>query len=476
MIPLPALVFAFFPNSVRADPPTPGLNAVGYTINQVPPTKSDTVYPTCGREVENNINRNFNGEPFQQCPNDNFMVHYTGSITIPANETIAFQVAADDGGTVKIGETEFGTWNLQGCSWSQQTTVPFPAGTYALDGWFFEHGGNACYMLTWNINGQGWQIVPDSAFTTSSTPTTTSTTVPSTTTTATSTTTSSSSTTTTSTTTTSTTTTTVYIPTESEQRETAIIAEQKFSDYCASIGNLHPNCPQPPTTVEPPPTTSTSVPERSSVETTVPPQTAPETTTTSRLEPSTTLPAQTIQRTTTTESARQTTTTQPSTPPTSVLSSTLPSVSTTVLPVTTIASDDRLSAQPTLPKLSEEAVRAVNVQQNTETISAVIDIVAETISDPAQLETLTPQQIEEVFEELVVEDLTEDQAEELVAVLTEAPTKVKKAFENKVNVFSGLFNSYKMAGQTIPVEERRTLLAVSNTLVAVGASLRRRDK
>jgi len=466
LIPLPALVFAFFPNSVRADPPTPGLNAVGYTINQIPPTKSDTVYQTCGREVENNINRNFNGEPFQQCPNDNFMVHYTGSITVPTNETIAFQVAADDGGTVKIGETEFGTWNLKGCSWSEQTTALFPAGTYALDGWFFEYGGNTCYMLAWNINGQGWQIVPDSAFTTQPIATTTSTTVPSTTTTATSTTTSSS----------STTTTTVYIPTESEQREINAIAEVKFGDYCASIGNAHPNCPQPATTVEPPPTTSTSVPERSSVETTLPPQTAPETTTTSRPEPSTTLPAQTIQRTTTTESARQTTTTQPSIPPTSVLSSTLPSVSTTVLPVSTIASDDRLSAQPTLPKPTEEAVRAVNVQQNIETISAVIDIVAETISDPAQLDTLTPQQIEEVFEELVVEDLTEDQAAQLVAVLTEAPTKVKKAFENKVNVFSGLFNSYKMAGQTIPVEERRTLLAVSNTLVAVGASLRRRDK
>jgi hypothetical protein len=398
-------------------------------------------------------------------------------------------VAADDGGTVKIGDTaEFGTWNFKGCSWSTATSFALPAGTYPLDGWFFESGGLACYMLAWSINGAGWQIVPDSAFTTqaapttttttSSTPTTTSTTVPSTTTTQTSTTTSSSS-----TTTTSTTTTTVYIPTQSEQREINAIAEVKFGDYCASIGNAHPNCPQPATTVEPPPTTveppattSTSVPERSSVETTLPPQTGPETTTTSRPEPSTTLPAQTIQRTTTTESARQTTTTQPSIPPTSVLSSTLPSVSSTYLPVTTIVSDDRLSAQPTLPKLSEEAVRAVNVQQNIETISAVIDIVAETISDPAQLDTFTPQQIEQVFEELVVEDLTEDQAEELVAVLTEAPTKVKKAFENKVNVFSGLFNSYKMAGQTIPVEERRTLLAVSNTLVAVGASLRRRDK
>jgi len=151
-------------------------------------------------------------------------------------------------------------------------------------------------------------------------------------------------------------------------------------------------------------------------------------------------------------------------------------VSTTYLPVTTIPINSESAIPTTQPKPSQEAIHAVNVQQNTETISAVIDIVAETISNPTELETLTVQEIEQVFEELVVEDLTEDQAEELVAVLTEAPTKVKKAFENKVNVFSGLFNSYKMVGSTIPVSERRTLLAVSNTLVAVGASLRRREK
>ena len=115
LIPLPAIILSFWSTIVRADA-QPGLNAVGYTINQVNPIRSDTVWPTCGSEVENNINRNFDYEPFQQCANDMFIVHYTGYITIPANNTIKFMVAADDGGTVKIGTTEFGAWNLKGCS------------------------------------------------------------------------------------------------------------------------------------------------------------------------------------------------------------------------------------------------------------------------------------------------------------------------------------------------------------------------
>ena len=57
----------------------------------------------------------------------------------------------------------------------------------------------------------------------------------------------------------------------------------------------------------------------------------------------------------------------------------------------------------------------------------------------------------------------------------EAPKKVREAFEAAINVFTGLFDSYVMVGSTIPVEERRTLVAVSSTMVAVGASLRRRN-
>jgi len=164
LIPLPAILFTVFPQTVNAEPVL-GLNAVGYTITEIPPTRSDTIYQTCGSETENNINRNFNGEPFQQCPVDLFMVHYTGFITVPENNTIQFMIAADDGGVIGIGNTSFGTWNDKHCSWSAITTAAFPAATYALDGWFYEHGGSTCFMLAWNINGAGWAIVPDSAFT-----------------------------------------------------------------------------------------------------------------------------------------------------------------------------------------------------------------------------------------------------------------------------------------------------------------------
>ena len=96
-------------------------------------------------------------------------------------------------------------------------------------------------------------------------------------------------------------------------------------------------------------------------------------------------------------------------------------------------------------------------------------------SSPEVLAAVTQDQAEAIFEEIVVEELTAEVAEELVAVLNEAPTKVKKAFQETINVFAGVFDSFQMVGQTIPVGERRTLVAVSNTLVAVGASLRRRS-
>jgi len=97
-------------------------------------------------------------------------------------------------------------------------------------------------------------------------------------------------------------------------------------------------------------------------------------------------------------------------------------------------------------------------------------------SSPEVLAAVTEEQAEAIFEEIVVDELTAEVAEELVAVLNEAPSKVKKKFQETINVFAGVFDSYKMVGSTIPVGERRTLLAVSNTLVAVGASLRRRDR
>jgi hypothetical protein len=124
---------------------------------------------------------------------------------------------------------------------------------------------------------------------------------------------------------------------------------------------------------------------------------------------------------------------------------------------------------------SDAQVKAANVAQNTETITEVVNIVAETLAESGKLEALSTQEVEQIFEELIVNDLTPEQADELVETLVKAPKKVKKAFEAKVNIFSGEVDDYVPTNQAIPVSERRTLIAVGNTLGAAGMFIRRRE-
>ena len=447
------------------------------------------------------------------------MIHYTGAITIPENATISFMVAADDGGTVKIGETaEFGTWNFKGCSWSARTSFALPAGTYPLDGWFFESGGYACYMLAWSINGAGFVIVPDSAFTTQAAPTTTTSTTtsststttttlePSTTTISTSSTstlpepTSTSSTTTqpaTSTTIAMTTTTTQppVVPTQTSSAPVEVsttvgqpISVPSIQESTTTIlpERTEPSMTTTPTTL-PPDTTSTQV-QTSVIQTTVAQAIAPIETTIPKLTPRTTQP--------------QTSRTDPSSLAPSQSATSLLGTVPPELPKQQIQDTQQIKEQQAETSLQKTLVEIVVNQPITNVkVEQILEVIAD--AKPAQivatihqvltaditsdqavsiassaevLAAVTEEQAEAIFEEIVVAELTAEVAEELVAVLNEAPTKVKKKFQETINVFSGLFNSYKMVGSTIPVGERRTLLAVSNTLVAVGASLRRRDR
>jgi signal recognition particle GTPase len=124
---------------------------------------------------------------------------------------------------------------------------------------------------------------------------------------------------------------------------------------------------------------------------------------------------------------------------------------------------------------NDAQVKAANVAQNTETITEVVNIVAETLAAPEKLEALSTQEVEQIFDELIVNDLTTEQADELVETLVKAPNKVKKAFEAKVNIFSGEVDDYVPTDQSIPVGERRTLIAVGNTIGAAGMFIRRRE-
>ena len=498
LIPLPAIVLSFWPTLVRADP-IPGLATNYYTIDEIPPVQSVDEYPLCGSEVENNINRSYDGEPFENCTGDLFMVHMLGFIEIPEHNTIEFWLASDDGGEITIDGNTFGVWWDQGCSATESGPLQLDAGSQPLELWMYENGGGTCVMLAWNIDGQGWEMVPDSAFTQQAGSTTTTTT--STTTTSTSTTTST--TTTEPATTTSTSTTT--LPQETTTTTSTTLAPTTMQTTTTSTTTTTTVAPAPTTTQAPytaPQTTTTSEPVVVQVPDTTTTTVAPEPSTTVEETTSTTVPVEpdpTVPESVPTLPAETTTpTSQPLQEPDT--QETLPpeveSSSTTTLPdiEPEVFTEEELDAfveeldivedEPITDEKVEQILEVLQDAAPAQIVAAIEQILTTSItsdqavsiaSSPEVLAAVTQDQAEAIFEEIVVEELSVEQADELVAVLNEAPTKVKKAFQETIDVFSGLFDSFQMVGQTIPVGERRTLVAVSNTLVAVGASLRRRS-
>lgn len=426
-----------FVSPVSADD-QPGLNTTYFTIDAIPPVRSDGVYPICGYELENNINRNYDGEPYLDCTGDLFMVHMTGFITIPVHQTIEFWLATDDGGNINIGGNEWGTWNDQGCTWMESGQIDIVAGSQPLDLWMYENGGGTCVMLAWNIDGQGWEMVPDDAFTTTlvaptTTTTTTTTTIPETT----------------------TTTTTTTIP------ETTI--------------------PETTTTTTTTTISETTVPET----TTIPDTTIPETTTTETTSKTTTT-STTVAPTTVPATNPSTTTTPPTTTTTST-TTTLPPPQTTLPEPPQAPQTSAPEPDAPLPPISDEAVVEALATIDQSTPAEVQAIVTELLafaltpdqavsiaSEPAVLEVLTNDEAEQVFEQVAVEELTSEQAVELVAAVQEAPTKVRKAFEAVLNLFEGFADDYVMTNQNVPIKTRRALIALGAVfLVSAPAPIRR---
>ena len=489
LIPLQAILFAFWPTTVQAEV-QPGLNTTYYLIDEIPPVQSTSEYLVCGSEIENNINRNYDGELFEDCTYDLFMVHMTGYITIPEHQTIEFMIASDDGGEITIDGNTFGVWWDQGCTWTMSGPLELNAESVPLELWMYENGGGTWLMLAWKIDDGDWMIVPNEAYTIQAA--VTSTTMPSTTSTtpATSTTVEETTTTTsTSSSTTSTSTTILPSTTTTTQIDTTTSTTSTTTPPTTTTAPA-PSTTQAPYT--PPQTTTTSAPVVESVPDTTTTTSLPEpesTTSTTILETSTTDPSLPLPNTTDlTSSVPPLTLPDETSVPTSEPTQET-DIPQTTTPTTEISSTTTLlDIEPEQPITDEKVAEVLDELKDAspaQVVAAIEQILTTALSSdqavsiassPEVLAAITQDQAEQIFEELVVEEITVEQADELVAVLNEAPTKVKKAFQETIDVFSGLFDSFQMVGQTIPVGERRTLVAVSNTLVAVGASLRRRSQ
>ena len=425
----PVAILALFAPTANAQS-QPGLQTRYYTITEIPPVKSEHIYTECGSEVENNINRSYDGEPYLDCTNDLFMVHMTGTIIIPEHDTIEFWLASDDGGTIKIGTHEWGNWGDQGCTWMESGQIDISAGNQPLDLWMYENGGGTCVMLAWNIDNTGWAIVPDEAFLTEPSWDTTTTS-------------------TTTTTTTSTIAPSTTVPVVEESTTTT-----------------------PPTTTLPPDTT---VPEPT---TTVP---EPETT-----EPIVTIPVETSEAPPIVDTTVPDTTVPDTLPDAPETPETLPIDITEEIPAELVqALTDAIdSGEPLTDEQFDTAVEALGDLNEEQAIALIdqllntevtADQATELATNPDVLAVITSDQAEEIFATIEVDQLDDTQIAELTEAIQNAPLAVQEAFENTIDIFGG-FDDYVPTGSNIPVGERRTLIAIAAgaTLTAAGSKIKRK--
>jgi hypothetical protein len=464
LIVLPAVLLSFFPFVARADA-VQGLDASYYVIDEIPPQQSTSLYTLCASEVENNINRSYDGEPVEGCPDDLFMVHLTGFILIPVHESIELMLASDDGGEITIGGNTFGVWYDQGCTWTMSGNLSLEPGSLPLDLFMYENGGGACLMLAWKIDDGQWEIVPDEAFSTM--PVASTTTDVSTTTVAESTTSSA-----------PTTTLPEVEPTMPEQSTTSSTTSTTSTTTTSTVvettTTTEPASPppaQPPATVEPPPTTMPAPPDTEPT----PPETQPSPPETASQPPATNPtvpPTQTIPFVTSPPDAPQAPQTLPipdTAPPPPQTNPAPPDVKQAL----TVEQFDAVIEQ--LSEATEQQIVAlVNdlITKDLDTSQA-----AAFVSSPAVLAAITSVQAEALFSKISTAELSVEQAAEVVAAVQDAPASVRQAFESVLNIFSGFADNYVPFDSRIPVSERRALVALGAVLLAASPAptLRRRQ-
>lgn len=445
----PVAILALF-SSVTYAESIQGLNTTYYTIDEIPPAQSTTEYQECGSELENNINRSYDGEPFEDCTGDLFMVHMSGFIEIPEHNTIEFWLASDDGGEATIGDNTFGVWQDQGCSATLSGNLTLEAGSVPLEVFMYENGGGTCLMLAWKIDDNDWEIVPDSAFSTE--PYVSETTLPIETTAVS----------TTVETTTTIQTTTTSSSTIPDVQTTVVQASTSSSSTTSSTTSTTTTTTTPIEEVQQPTTGTTTttffdpMPETTVVDTTLPEvDTIPET----------------IPETTTTES--------PPDPPES-----LPQPSETTEPVeptpTTLLFPDGTE----LPEaLSDEDFDAALDDLDgalPDQITAIVDTLLESdlsteqatelVTNVQVLTVLSSDQATQVFAEIQEAQLTETIAETIAEALNnpDVPQEVKEAFEDEINIFGNDgFSGYVPVDSNVSVAVRRTIIAGTTVLVAM---------
>jgi hypothetical protein len=113
--------------------------------------------------------------------------------------------------------------------------------------------------------------------------------------------------------------------------------------------------------------------------------------------------------------------------------------------------------------------------------SAVDDLIENGITEDQATELATSEKVlesisadaaAEIFNEIPVGELSDEQGQQIVDAVQNAPTEIKEAFEEEINVFDGAFDTYVPTDSNISVGERRTIVAVTvvSSVIAISAA------
>ena len=254
--------------------------------------------------------------------------------------------------------------------------------------------------------------------------------------------------------------------------------------------------PETTTSVENSTSTTSSVPQTTTTESTttttqppaVPtPVTQPQISEPEPVEPSVPEEPEPTETDTTTTEVEATTTTD--LPPEETTTTTEPSPETTVVEAPETPSEAPLSDEEVGSLIAEaettealvEALAELSPEQVKQVIEALLaeepteEQATALASSPEVLAVISTEQAAQIFEALDVGALTDTQTEELIAAIESAPTEIREEFEDKIDIFGEGLDDYTPTGSTIPVGERRTLIAVTAgiTLAAAGTRIRR---
>jgi hypothetical protein len=206
------------------------------------------------------------------------------------------------------------------------------------------------------------------------------------------------------------------------------------------------------------------------------------TTTTVEEEP---IPEVTLPEETTTTVEEETTTTEEVTTTSEAPEETTTTVEPDLEPDLEPLAEEEVTALIAEATTTEELVSALE-ELSPEQVEQVVDQILEQeelpsaeqavalATSPEVLSVISPQQAVEIFESLDVAELGEEEKTAVTEAVQSAPLEVRQAFEETIDIFSDDFGDYVPLGSAVPVDTRRTLIAVAAGTATVAASQRRR--